>query len=171
MFDAPFTANSLADFWTRRWHAIFRRVFNRLSKAIICVLPISRSFPPSLTQRITRSVVIFGLSALLHIVLMYRIDMLETEHPRTFMDPSILKFFLSMPFGLALEVLVVLPGCKAFVPAGWRSTVSRVWAWAFLLWAGRFWSDVWIHRGFWDEKERVVGWSLVRGLLYGEWAV
>src|SRR5882762_4135505 len=171
MFDAPFTSTSLADFWTRRWHAIFRRVFDRLSKGILFVLPISRSSPPSRVQRAIRAVVIFGLSASLHILLMYRIDMLETEHPRTFLDPSIIKFFLSQPFGLALEVLIVLPTCKAFVPAGWRRTVSRAWTWVFLLWAGRFWSDVWVHRGFWDEKERVVGWSVVRGLLYGQWAV
>ncbi|TDL20606.1 hypothetical protein BD410DRAFT_790837, partial [Rickenella mellea] len=29
MFDAPFSATSLADFWGRRWHWIFRRVFSR----------------------------------------------------------------------------------------------------------------------------------------------
>jgi hypothetical protein len=102
---------------------------------------------------------------------MYRIDMHETVHPRKFFDHSILKFFLSQPLGLALEVLVVLPVCKTFIPANWRKTVSRSWTWAFLLWAGRFWSDVWVHRGFWEEKERVVGWSIVRGMLYGKWAV
>ena len=170
MFNAPFFSSSLADFWTRRWHAIFRRVFGHFSTAILCIIPIPRSSPPSLAERTIRSVVIFGLSATLHILLMYRIDMVETGHPQTFLDPSILKFFLSMPLGLTLEALVVLPMSKAFVPAGWRITVSRVWAWAFLLWAGRFWSDVWVHRGFWDEKERVVGWSVVRGVLYGEWA-
>lgn len=167
MFDSPFTASSLADFWTRRWHAIFRRVFERITKAILFFLPLSRASP--LAQRTIRPIVIFGLSATLHILLMFRIDVMETEHPRTFLDPSILKFFMSQPFGLALEVLVVLPACNVFLPEAWRSTVSRIWTWGFLLWAGRFWSDVWVHRGFWDEKERIVGWSVVRGLLYGEW--
>ncbi|KAF8598236.1 hypothetical protein BDV93DRAFT_526859 [Ceratobasidium sp. AG-I] len=37
MFDAPFSATSLADFWTRRWHAVFRRVFDRLSLGILGV--------------------------------------------------------------------------------------------------------------------------------------
>jgi len=171
MFDAPFTASSLADFWNRRWHAIFRRVFDRLSNAIFYVLPFPRSVPPSQVQRTIRAVVIFSLSASLHILLMYRINMYETEYPGTFIDPSIVKFFLCQPFGLALEILVVLPACNALFPKGWQSIISRVWTWAFLLWAGRFWSDVWVHRGMWEEKERMVGWSIVRGLLYGKWAV
>ena len=171
MFDAPFTASSLDDFWARRWHAIFRRVFDRLSMAILYILPIPRSSPPSLTQRTIRSVVIFGLSATLHILLMFRVDMLETKYPGTFVDSSILKFFLSQPLGLALEVLVVLPACNMFVPARWQSSVTRLWTWVFLSWAGRFWSDVWVSRGFFEEKERVVGWSVVRGVLYGEWVV
>jgi len=103
---------------------------------------------------------------------MYRIDRLETQYkPQTFLDPSILKFFLSQPFGIALEVLVIFPACEALVPASWQTVIARLWTWAFLLWSGRFWSDVWVHRGFWDEKVRAVGWSVVRGVLYGKWAV
>ena len=171
MFDAPFSASSLADFWTRRWHTLFRRVFDRLSKPILHILINPRSTPPSLAQRTVRSVVIFGISALVHMLLMYRIDMLETEYPRRFLDRSILKFFLSQPVGLILEELVVLPARNTFVPVGWRGATSRLYTWVFLSWSGRFWSDAWVHRGFWDEKERAIWWSVVRGVLYGKWAV
>ncbi|KII92946.1 hypothetical protein PLICRDRAFT_37757 [Plicaturopsis crispa FD-325 SS-3] len=170
MFDAPFTAYSLADFWTRRWHAIFRRVFDRLASGILQLLHLPRWTSQSILRHI-RAIVIFGLSASLHIMLMYRADMRETEHPRTFVDPSILKFFLSQPLGLAVEALVIIPFCNAFLPASWMKVVTRAWAWAFLLFAGRFWSDVWVHRGFWHERERVVGFSVVRGLLYDRWII
>ena len=166
MFDAPFTATSLADFWTKRWHAIFRRVFERLSIAVLRVIPV-----PKGAQRSIRSIVVFGLSASLHIMLIYRVDIGATEYPRTFLDPSIFKFFLSQPPGLALEVLFVLPSCNTFVAPRWRSVVTRIWTWVFLLWAGRFWSDVWVGRGFWDPTQRCVGWSIVRGMLYGQWAI
>jgi len=167
LFNAPIMACSLADFWTKRWHATYRRVFHRLSKAILCVLPISHP-SPSWAPRIIRSVVIFGLSALFHVLVMYRADMLQADRPRMLMDPSIIKFFLLQPFGLALENFVVLPACKLFVPVGWRSTISRIWVWTFMLWSGRFWSDVWISRGFWDEKWNVARLSVVRGLLFGK---
>jgi Membrane bound O-acyl transferase family len=169
MFNAPFAASSLADFWTRRWHAIFRRVFDRLSMAIL--FPISRSSPPSLAQRTTRSVVIFGLSASLHILVMHRASMLEPKYPGAFINPSVLKFFLSQPIFLAFEFFVLLPACNAFAPTRWQSSVSRLWTWVFIIWAGRFWSDAWVFRGFLDEREKVVGWSVVRGVLYGKWAV
>jgi len=171
LFNAPFTASSLADFWTRRWHGIYQHVFDHLSTAILCVIPVSLSSPPSLPKRIIRSVIIFGLSALFHVIVMYRLDMMQTEHLRTFMDPSILSFFLLQPLSLALEVFVISPACDAFIPPIWRNTVSQVWVWAFLLWLGRFWSDVWVYRGLWDEKWSVVRWSVVRGLLGRKWVV
>lgn len=172
MFHSPFSATSLTDFWTKRWHAIFRRVFLRLSSVVIRILPIrpGQDLRPSTTERIIRSILVFALSALLHILLIYRIDMRQPGGGRnTFFDPSILKFFLSQPLGIVIETLIVLPACNALVPSRWRSTVTRIWAWGFLLWAGRYWSDVWINRGFWEPKERAVGWSLVRGLLYNRW--
>ena len=166
MFDAPFTATSLADFWTKRWHAIFRRVFERLSIVVLRVVP-----APKRVQHTIRSLLVFSLSASLHIMIIYRVDMSQTEHPRTFLDPSILKFFLSQPPGLALEILFVLPLCNTFLTPRWRNVVTRIWTWVFLLWAGRFWSDVWVGRGFWGPTQRCVGWSVVRGVLYGQWAI
>ncbi|KAF7974750.1 hypothetical protein HWV62_11333 [Athelia sp. TMB] len=158
MFNAPFAGTtSLRDFWTRRWHLIFRRVFGRLARAVPLV---------------PRAATIFALSALLHILLMYRIDMhvpASVDPTRTLFDRSILKFFLAQPLGLLLEALLVLP-LIARLPAGWQTGAGRVWAWAWMVWAGRYWSDVWVHRGFWEPQERMVGWSVVRGVLYGNWA-
>ena len=172
LFHSPFSATSLTDFWTKRWHTIFRRVFLRISNFMLRIFPIrtNQTLQPSTAERTLRSILVFALSATLHVLVMYRIDMRQPEGGRnTFLDTSILKFFLSQPLGVAIETLIVLPVCNALVPSRWRSTVTRLWAWSFLLWSGRFWSDVWISRGFWDPKERVVGWSLVRGVLYGRW--
>lgn len=172
MFHSPFSATSLADFWTKRWHAIFRRVFLRLSSVVLRILHkrTNQTSPPSALERTLRSILVFALSAALHVLIIYRIDMGQPDTGRNiFLDTSILKFFLSQPLGIAIEALVVLPACGALVPSRWRSTVTRIWTWAFLLWAGRYWSNVWINRGFWEPKERAVGWSLVRGVLYGRW--
>lgn len=158
MFDAPFAGTtSLREFWTRRWHLIFRRVFGRLARAV----PL---FP--------RAVTIFAFSALLHMLLMYRIDMhvpYSVDPTRVFFDTSILKFFLSQPLGLFIEAFVVLP-LIGRLPTEWQKNAGRIWAWTWMVWAGRYWSDVWIHRGFWLPQERMVGWSVVRGMLYGQWA-
>ena len=172
LFHSPFSATSLTDFWTKRWHAIFRRVFLRLSSVMLRILPIrtNQTSQPSTAERIIRFIPVFTLSASLHILVIYRIDMRQPDGGRNiFPDTSILKFFLAQPLGMAIETLVVLPACNASVPLRWRGTVMRIWTWIFLLWSGRFWSDVWINRGFWEPKERAVGWSIVRGVLYGHW--
>lgn len=171
LLNAPFAATSLADFWARRWHALLRRVFDRLSNALTRVVFLQRSSPPSLVQNIIHSIVIFSFSTTVHVLLMYRIDMRATEPQRPFPDPSILIFFLSQPLGLAIEGLVILPMCNMFVPADKRNIITRAWGWTFLLWTGRYWSDVWVNRGFWDENEKAVGWSVVRGVMYGQWVL
>lgn len=169
MFDRPFSATSLSDFWTRRWHAIFRRVLERISFAILHFLPIPKS--PASIYKHARATLIFALSASMHIMVMYRIDNLEIEHPVTVLYPAILKFFLSQPIGLAIEALVLIPTLRAFVPQEWHLIIIRTWAWCFMLWSGRYWSDIWIHRGLWQPVNKVVGFSIVRGLLWGRWFV
>ena len=167
MFNAPFTSTSLVDFWTRRWHAIFRHVFGRLSTAILYVLPIPNYKPLNHKARTIRAIVIFGLSGYLHIMLMHRV--INMGHPRTFLDPSILKFFLLQPMGLVMETLVVVPLCDATFGVRWRNTITRAWTWMFMLFLGRYWSDVWVSSGLWDENEKVVGISLIRGIIKGQW--
>ena len=181
MFDRPFTAMSIADFWAKRWHAIFRRCFHRISSFFLLPFPQphSNSSPQyALARKALRAFIIFALSATLHILIMYRLDVdirgAANLHPKkTFLDPAILRFFLSQPLGLAIEALIVVPLVETMFPDSKerRLLVTRIWAWSFMLWAGRYWSDVWVHRGMWQPEERVVGYSPVRGLLYAKWAL
>ncbi|EJD08488.1 uncharacterized protein FOMMEDRAFT_165054 [Fomitiporia mediterranea MF3/22] len=182
MFDRPFHSGSLKEFWSRRWHAIFRRVFTRVS--LLLLLPIPKKWQS--VRIFIRMLIIFVLSAGMHVMLMYRLEREPSSHTHAslvqiFTDPSILAFFLLQPVGLAVEALVVLPLVSS-VPTARREkeekdrklnwigmALMRVWSWGFMLWAGRFWSDAWVRRGFWEEREHVVGWSLVRGVLKGEW--
>lgn len=176
MFNAPFTASSLADFWSKHWHFMFRRIFDRLSLLPLRLLPKSSS---KLVTSTFRALLVFALSATMHVLLMYRVDRtrdahLEGFHPWTFVDSNILKFFLAQPFGLIIEQLFILPVINTLIPPtrpGWRKVAGRIWTWLFFLWSGRFWADVWIHRGFWDQRERNVGYSVVRGVIWGRWAV
>ena len=171
MFDRPFQSVSLADFWSRRWHAIFRRVFTRLSSLIMPFLPIPDGYYRLRTA--ARAVIIFALSASMHILLMYRLELSDPSHPsllQTFLDYSVMAFFLAQPVGLAIEALAIRPLVeKTFSGEKARTNVMRIWAWGFMLWSGRYWSDVWVKRGLWSELVHAVGYSLVRGLLKGEW--
>ena len=96
---------------------------------------------------------------------MYRV--INMGHPRTFLDPSILKFFLLQPMGLAMETLVVVPFCDATFGVRWRNAITRTWTWMFMLFLGMYWSDMWVSSGLWDENEKVVGISVnVRRNIY-----
>lgn len=170
MFAQPLGAISLADFWARRWHAIFRRVFARLSLLVIFLVPERLKN----VRTVLRAVVIFALSATLHVLLMYRLQHVHpTSNQDKFLDPSILAFFLAQPVGLALEAIIVRPAVRVVCRRNRRceEVLMRVWTWTFMLWAGRFWSDVWVKRGLWGPEEHVVGYSLVRGILMDRWKV
>jgi hypothetical protein len=89
----------------------------------------------------------------------------ETESVLGF---STLKFFLSQPIGLFLERTVVLPATKS-LPRNIRSIVTRIWVYVWMLGAGRWWADAWVHAGMWNPEEVLIVWSPVRGLLKGQW--
>ncbi|KDQ08634.1 hypothetical protein BOTBODRAFT_37785 [Botryobasidium botryosum FD-172 SS1] len=163
IFTAPFSATSLADFWTNRWHTLFRRCFNRLS-----LLPVT--FAPKSQRKFLRVSTVFALSALLHLGLVYRIPA-DEEHPHNpLIDTSTLKFFLSQPLGLLIESALIHPLTRT-LPEPVRTTMNRMWAWGWMFWCGRWWSDVWIGRGLWEPTETLVGFSIVRGLWKGQWDV
>ena len=174
MFNSPLSASSLADFWTRRWHAVFRRVFDRISSFTLRTIPPLANLPNFL-RNLVRGVIIFALSTTLHVMVMYRLDFDNREENiaglKKTLDPSILKFFLSQPLGLAIESFFIIPLSKLLFTEKYQSTGTRIWAWCFMLWGGRYWSDVWVHRGLWHENEYVVGYSLVRGLIWGKWTL
>jgi len=168
LFDTPLSATSLADMWTNRWHAIFRRTFNRLSQPILWVIPRSA---PAAVRRVTRGCIIFLLSAGLHILLMNRLETnRDFPHPHL-LDRSILAFFLSQPISLAIESFLIMPLGRILLPENKQVALTRFWALASLLWTGRHWTDVWVRRGMWGPAERVVIFSPVRGIKDGVWLV
>ncbi|KAG8692136.1 hypothetical protein FRC09_011428 [Ceratobasidium sp. 395] len=156
MFDAPFSAVSLADFWTRR-------VFDRLSLGLLHGLDKLHTPLPAHLRKPLRAAIIFALSTTLHLLLMYRLPTSDTHYHPTFFDRSTMLFFLSQPVALLIERTVIEP------MAGGNVWVTRCWAWAWLLCSGRWWADVWVRRGLWDQGEKVVGYSIIRGLWRGDW--
>jgi hypothetical protein len=165
MFNSPFHATSLQDFWTHRWHALFKRIFERCASCFLVLVP---SFAPKQFRRAIRAIVIFALSCLLHLVLLMRPEVTESRPHPSFFDRSALRFFLSQPLGLLFESLVIFPATSR-LPETMKLTIRRVWTWGWMLWCGRWFADVWVRRGFFDE--RLVGFSVVRGLWRGEWFV
>ncbi|KAF8706588.1 Membrane bound O-acyl transferase family, partial [Rhizoctonia solani] len=163
LFNRPFSATSLEDFWTHRWHSLFRRTFDRLSLGVLCAIERITGPAPARFRKFLRVTTIFGLSATLHLLLMYRLPTSETHIHPTFLDSSILAFFLSQPLALLIERTAIKP------IAGGNVWITRLYAWSWLLYSGRWWADVWIRRGMWDQEEKVVGYSLLRGLWNGNW--
>ncbi|KDQ20073.1 hypothetical protein BOTBODRAFT_142681 [Botryobasidium botryosum FD-172 SS1] len=167
MFAFPFASVSLADFWTRRWHMMFRRVFSRLAH-----LPwlVAAKYLPMGAANAIRVLAVFATTTLLHILIIYAIRV-DDAHPHgAFFDTGILYFFLSQPLGLIVEAVIIAPVSVLFPPS-FRDAIRRAWVWGFLIWSGRFWCDVWVRKGMWDQDENSLLFSPVRGVLWGKWTL
>ncbi|KAF8309121.1 hypothetical protein DL93DRAFT_2141673 [Clavulina sp. PMI_390] len=165
----PFAATSLQDFWSNRWHHYFKRPVERAAVPIMMLFP--QRWPWS-TRRVIRALIIFGMQTFLHLHLVARIfHVRKSETEWRFIDESTLVFFLLQPAGLLVEREVLVPLTKSIFPhsIGTRTWIARVWAWAWLLWTGRYWADVWVRSGMWNPGEGYLGWSPIRGLLFGHW--
>ena len=161
-FENPLFASSLQDFWSNRWHYLFRRSFTHIGDSLLSLLfPLNALKLPKDMVRASRVLLTFVMSTLLHLVIMYRLPA-DPVHPhRYFWDASIMAFFLIQPVGLAIDACMVYSGLSS----RWR----RVFAWGFLLWTSRWWADVYVKKGLWDRTEQIVDWSPVRGILFGDW--
>ncbi|KAG8845286.1 hypothetical protein FRB96_002575 [Tulasnella sp. 330] len=177
LFDAPWASRSLAEFWSVRWHPIFRRSFDQISSGILSIIVFvsgsgSRSSKPLAKQsrigKVIRSIIIFTLSCTEHFILLAALPTDANYPPQPFLDTQLLKFFLAQPLGLTIELLLVQPLTEG-LPRSWRTAVRRAFAWVWLLWSGRYFSDVWFSRGLLAHKERDIVFSPVRGLLKGQW--
>ncbi|KAF8305451.1 hypothetical protein DL93DRAFT_2089556 [Clavulina sp. PMI_390] len=196
MFNAPLASASLAEFWGKRWHHIFRRCFDRMMLPFIPFSPPSkptasangngkshangngssestplRPLPTSTsstTSALIRATGAFALSTLLHLIIMNRIPP-SPKYPdpyQGFWDISILAFFLAQPVGILLDSLFT----STLSPKSQSSIgFSRIWAWAWLLWTSRWWADAWMRKGLWDLGEKPLVWSPLRGMLWGDW--
>lgn len=170
LFDDPFHANSLQAFWTHKWHASFRRVFLMVSAAIVDAS--KRWIPNGRARSAFRGLCVFLSSCILHLILMYRIRPVGfSAKDMSFFEAETMLFFLLQPCGMLIEVLVVREvAASVFGKESHKvGLCTRVWAWIWLLWTGRYWTEVWIRHGLWRPEERVVGYSIFRGVLYGEW--
>ncbi|KAF9510282.1 hypothetical protein BS47DRAFT_1348204 [Hydnum rufescens UP504] len=159
-FGEPLLTTSLQDFWSNRWHHIFRRSFTYLGDSLLSLF-----FSADTTQRFKgiirplRVTLTFVMTTLLHIIIMHRYPA-DPAHPhRYFWDWSIMGFFLIQPVGLAIDACIAHSG----IGSGWR----RAFAWGFLAWNTRWWADVWVKKGL--PTQKVITWSPVRGILFGDW--
>lgn len=120
MFRSPISSTSTRDFWSYRWHYLFRRVFDRLSIPLMrittSVLNIACKDHRRKEQIASyiRGVIIFGLSTLLHLFIMHQVvkdayrKKYATDIP-SFWDPGTLKFFMCQPLGFIIESTAILP--------------------------------------------------------------
>lgn len=182
MFDGnPLLAKSLPEFWGRKWHYIFRRLFDRMlipfvprhSKPSEIKANGNGSANPTQKQPTTRpasnSTTIlprlagtFILSTLLHLIIMHRsVPRPDAPYSR-FIDFGVLSFFLAQPVGIVLDALLLRV-------VGEKSGLRRVFAWAWLVWSARWWADVWVRKSQWEVHERFIPLSPLRGVLWGDW--
>ncbi|KDQ08021.1 hypothetical protein BOTBODRAFT_180170 [Botryobasidium botryosum FD-172 SS1] len=162
IYDSPLTTISLADFWTRRWHLTYRRIFTRAAH-----YPwfIASKYTSPWTANVVRIFAVFCTTTLFHLLVMYRLPVNE-QFPHHFLDTTVLACFLLQPVGLLVESLIVTPLTQALPPFA-RDAVRRVWVWGFMLWTGSFWCDVWVRRGMCDRVEGGTNFSLIRSFNWG----
>lgn len=171
-FDRPFASTSLAQFWGRKWHTIFRRPNNEIARGIMAAFSVKSHWlrvHPRMVKFL-RACIIFGLTCVAHLALI-RILPTDDDHPHPhFFEIQALKFFMLQPIGILLELLVVNPLTEQ-LPATPRREARRLFAWVYLVWTGRYWSDVWISRGLWGKQGRRVMISPIWKVLRGTWVV
>ncbi|KAF8307589.1 hypothetical protein DL93DRAFT_1996336 [Clavulina sp. PMI_390] len=169
VFNRPFASSSLQDFWSNRWHHYFKRSMERAVVPLMRLLP--RQWPWS-TRRVIRAGIIFGMQTIFHLYLVLRcFHVRKSEEEWRFVDQTTLLFFLLQPIGLLVERELLVPLSESLLPANPKARVwvTRVWAWAWLLWTGRYWADVCVRSGMWSSGEGYLAWSPVRGVLFGQW--
>ncbi|KAG9030663.1 hypothetical protein FS837_003215 [Tulasnella sp. UAMH 9824] len=173
MFDSPLESASLQDFWSFRWHHIFRRTFERMGQPVLLLLP---STLPK-TRRVVRQAIAFFLSATLHLLLFTTLPLFPPSavnpNPQAFpfLDWNTVKFFLAQPLGLILESFLIFPLTEGLNPRA-KTAFRRAYAWIWLLFTGRYWSDSWTAKGLFNaDTERPIVFSPVRGVLWGSWRI
>ncbi|KAF8328075.1 uncharacterized protein EI90DRAFT_2974508 [Cantharellus anzutake] len=109
MFNMPFFADSIADFWGNRWHYLLRQTFGSLLSVFSSASDGRAMNPRRLAfHRGKNVVIVFIFSTLLHLIIMDRVP-IDARRPHTkFWDVSIISFYLAQPIGIILESLLVL---------------------------------------------------------------
>ncbi|KDQ12964.1 hypothetical protein BOTBODRAFT_406523 [Botryobasidium botryosum FD-172 SS1] len=162
LFNAPFSATSVAEFWTR-WHLMYRRTFGRMAHLpwLFASKHLSRR-----EANFVRIAVIFFVSAVSHLVHIGWMPV-DDRHPHR-IDWPMAFCFMAQPFGIVFEKALVLPLTHP-MPAPLRGLVRRVWVWGFMLWTGGYFCDGWVRRGMCDRDGGGVDDILIRRLNWGPW--
>ncbi|CCA76237.1 hypothetical protein PIIN_10229 [Serendipita indica DSM 11827] len=171
-FNNPFYIHnytSVRHFWGYQWHHIFRQVMTRVTDPFLHVFRIPKR---SALGTIMRVVIAFTLSGLIHCVIQARAQALylAPNVELVVLDPDTLRFFMSQPLAIAFEHLCMFPLVR-FLPPLVKRTLMVVWTLGWLTWSARWWVDVWIKMGMYQPEERVVLFSVIRGLWRGEWYI
>ncbi|WVF66882.1 hypothetical protein IAT40_001625 [Kwoniella sp. CBS 6097] len=128
LFDNPLAADSLLEFWGRRWHQFFRHHFILVSTLFLRLVHLPITSPLILS-------VSFLLSGAMHALGQFTLN----PHPPLF--PIFILFPLS-GLGCALEVQF-----KRFTGRRVRGIWGRLWVWAFMLATGRLGAIAWLESG------------------------
>ncbi|KDQ17235.1 hypothetical protein BOTBODRAFT_30051 [Botryobasidium botryosum FD-172 SS1] len=163
LFNSTLSATSVAGFWTRRWHSLYRRSFTRL--AHLPWLIASKLFLPRLANFV-RLVIVFAFSMGMHLIIEAWAPV-DEQHPHH-VDWAIVFCFMMQPVGILIERFFIVP-LSRLLPRPLREVVMRMWTWGFFIWTTGYWWDVWIRRGTHNREDGGIGVSLVRRLDWGPW--
>ncbi|WVQ94491.1 hypothetical protein IAU59_001570 [Kwoniella sp. CBS 9459] len=128
LFDNPLAAESLLDFWGRRWHQFFRHHFILVSTLFLRLLHLPLTSPLILS-------VSFFLSGAMHALGQFTLDP----------SPPLFPIFILFPLsglGCALEVQF-----KRITGRKVRGVLGRIWVWTFMLASGRLGAVAWLESG------------------------
>lgn len=103
------------------------------------------------TTSFLRCIIIFSLSAILHVGILYSIPPVPHIR-RSVLEPGMIKFFLSQPFGLLFEVMIVNPLTET-LPRRWKVVLRSSVFWVWIAGTGRWYADGWVLSG---QYERVM---------------
>ena len=140
----PYKSSSLEEFWSTRWHATFQRVFYRMSIPAVEAL---RPYVKKPVLRFSRAFFIFIFSAIYHMAIpLVRSPWDHENRYLVFWEWSVIMCFLSQPFGLLLESMVVRPATEG-LSGSWKTGMRRAYFWVWLVWTGRWFCDSYLLYG------------------------
>lgn len=177
LFNAPFASANILEFWSKRWHVIFRYATDRVSAPFLrpYVRPprklVNKHGAATATpladpvEALKRATIAFAWTASTHLVMIHRVPP-DAAHPHYgFWDRSVLTVFLIQPVGLVVDIGLARLG------NGLRVRLARrIWVWGWILWTARWWCDAYTKKGLLDRDEPYVEWSPVRGIIWGDWS-
>ncbi|CAK5269225.1 unnamed protein product [Mycena citricolor] len=145
IFDRPWLATSLTDFWSYRWHQTFREEFILLGSKPLA----------SLAGPAAGVLGAFLMSGLLHYITVWALDQVA--------DKRIALFFVAMAVGVIFEKIWAQKTGRR-VEGHW----GRLWTWSWLLAFGRFFVEAYCLSGLlgneifpWEQRPAIFLYRLI----------